>query len=243
LYNESVDEHLQQLKREAYSSGNPALLQRLYQKLLHTGAELESFVTLRDYIASLIPEDVAGDDDVSDDIAQEPIIELTREISRYLVRNNYDYYAGTPVEKVDYDNPPPEASTWAFIELDETEYWTDSAQKKVAGLTGVYLVDTGTNWHLCSAEKSVWLEPMYANVLDVIRQSSRDDDLRDAWYVDNNGHYIARRDLRHTFGWQWIPQSEINEIIEDLDLDMADQESQRALQDGILEYYAGSPPF
>jgi hypothetical protein len=205
-----MDENLRQLERKAYSSGELPLLQQLYQKLLRASADLDSFVRLRNYVESLIPEDILGDDDVSDEIAQEPVIALARELSRHLVRNNYDYYAGTLNKKVDYDNPPPGASTWAFIEVDETEHWTESAQKNVVALTGVYLVDTG----------------------------------KDAWYVDNNGHYIARRDLRYTFGWQWVPQAEIDEIIEDLGLeDMADQESQRALQDGIIEYYAGSPPF
>jgi hypothetical protein len=239
-----MDENLRQLERKAYSSGELPLLQQLYQKLLRASADLDSFVRLRNYVESLIPEDILGDDDVSDEIAQEPVIALARELSRHLVRNNYDYYAGTLNKKVDYDNPPPGASTWAFIEVDETEHWTESAQKNVVALTGVYLVDTGTNWYLCSAEKTVFLAPMYANVLDVIRQERRMDNLKDAWYVDNNGHYIARRDLRYTFGWQWVPQAEIDEIIEDLGLeDMADQESQRALQDGIIEYYAGSPPF
>ena len=240
-----MDEYIRQLERKAYSSVDPAFLQHVYQKLLLANASLDSFVNLRNYVESLIPQDIRDDDDVSDEIAQKnPVVILARELSRYLVRNNYDYYAGTPNKKIDYDNPPAGASSWAFIEIDETEHWTESAQKKVAGLTGVYLVDTGTNWHLCSAEKSVWLEPMYANVLDVIRQERREEDLKHAWHVDNNGHYIARSDLRHTFGWQWIPQSEINEIVEDLGLeDIAEHEAWRTLQEGIIEYHAGYYPF
>jgi hypothetical protein len=257
-----MDERLRSLERQAYARGDMVLLDRLYHSLASAQAPLDHFIKLRRFIATLIPEGILGEE-VEDDIAKLPTVELFRVVSRYLYRNGYDIYeeqmknicrcghlkhkAQCPASDgcwcdtyiPDYDNPPEGHSTWAFIELDETRYWSEEVQNNVVAITGVYLVDTGTNWHLAYAQKSVWLGPQYANVFDVVR-SDETDAYGEEW-LGNDGHYIARHDLRYAVGWHWVTLEDLADSADHID-DIDDPDAHQYIGEALTSYYAGDPP-
>lgn len=234
-----MDNLLRTLEREAYSTGDIDLLTRLYQRLRSLDEPSEKFIRLKQYIIAMLPDDSDNSYDIS-------LVKLAREVSKHLVGRGYDFYTDTLTERWDYDNPPVGASNWAFVEFNETRLWSADIINNIVALTGVYLVDTGTNWHLASSQRSVWLDPAYANIIDVVHTSDEDEDeINHTWYIDNNGNYINRSALGNAISWHWITEEDLEVVIEDLG-DVIENnvpgQTHAAIADVILGYYAGNPP-
>lgn len=194
-----MDQRIQSLWRKHHADpADLAIVAQLFNLLMASGeVNLAKIVELRD---SLDPENVDA----------QPII---RHISQYLYRRFIPY--PTPddwkTRRFAYDNRPANSSTWALVEFDETQYYSDVPDSVIA-ITGVYLINTAAKTYIASMSPSIETMPMYPNVIFVNHDGSEEqsaiyDEIGYAWSGGADTGYTSYHHLpKIVVEWFWIPE-------------------------------------